>query len=45
MDPRWVTEKRRDMFAVILYSLVGLIIVTALVTLTNYAAYSNTLHR
>lgn len=34
-------EKRREMRRVIIYSVVGLIIVTALVVLLNYAMYSN----
>jgi uncharacterized membrane protein YuzA (DUF378 family) len=41
MDERWVVEKRYEMVAVIIYSLVGLAVVAALVTFINYAMYSN----
>ena len=41
MDARWVVEKRYEMVAVIVYSIVGLSVVAALVTFVNYALYSN----
>jgi uncharacterized membrane protein YuzA (DUF378 family) len=41
MDARWVVEKRYEMVAVIIYSIVGLAVVTALVIFANYALYSN----
>jgi hypothetical protein len=45
MNHRWVVQKRHDMLTVIVYSIVGLILVAGLVTLANYAIYSNSLHR
>jgi 3-mercaptopyruvate sulfurtransferase SseA len=41
VDDRWAIEKRRELWRVIAYSIVGLIIVTALVTLVSYAIYAN----
>jgi hypothetical protein len=41
VDNRWAIEKRRELWRVIAYSIVGLIIVTALVTLVSYAIYAN----
>jgi hypothetical protein len=41
MENRWVVQKRNDMLIVIIYSVVGLIVVMGLVTLINYAAYTN----
>jgi hypothetical protein len=41
MDARWVVEKRYEMVAVIVYSIVGLAVVAVLVTFVNYALYSN----
>jgi hypothetical protein len=41
MNNRWVVQKRNEMLTVIIYSVVGLIIVTALVTLANYAMSAN----
>lgn len=38
-------EKRREMRRVIIYSVVGLIIVTALIVLLNYAMYANSSKR
>jgi hypothetical protein len=40
MDRRWAHEKRHELVVVIIYSVVGLALVTALVTLANYAMYS-----
>jgi hypothetical protein len=37
VDRRWAVEKRREMRTVIIYSIVGLIIVIALVTFMSYA--------
>jgi len=45
VDSRWVVEKHREMRRVIIYSVVGLIIVTVLVTLLNYAMYANSSKR
>jgi hypothetical protein len=45
VDNRWVIEKRREMWRVIIYSVVGLIIITGLVTLLNYASYANSSKR
>jgi hypothetical protein len=41
MDRRWVVEKRHELVLVIIYSVVGLAVVTALVTFANYAMYSS----
>jgi uncharacterized membrane protein YukC len=41
MDNQWIVKKRHETLKVIIYSIVGLIIVTVLVTLLNYAMYSN----
>jgi hypothetical protein len=41
VDSRWVVEKRREMRIVVIYAIIGLVIVTGLVTLLNYAMYSN----
>jgi hypothetical protein len=40
MDRRWAREKRHELLMLIIYSAVGLAVVTALVTLANYAMYS-----
>lgn len=45
MDNRWVIQKRREMWRVMIYSIVGLIIVTGLVTLLSYAMYANSASR
>jgi len=45
VDSRWIVEKRREMRRVIIYSVVGLIVVTVLVTLLNYAMYANSSKR
>ena len=45
MDNRWVIQKRREMRKVVIYSIVGLIIVTGLVTLLSYAIYANSASR
>jgi uncharacterized membrane protein YukC len=37
---RWVIRKSHEKWTVIIYSIVGLIIVVALVTYMNYAMYS-----
>jgi hypothetical protein len=41
VNNRWVIRKRHETLRVIIYSVVGLIIVIALVTFMNYAMYSN----
>jgi hypothetical protein len=41
MGNGWIVQKRHDMLTVVIYSAVGLIIVTVLVTLANYAMYGN----
>ncbi len=41
MNNRWVVQKRSDMLIVIVYSVVGLAVVTGLVTLLNYVAYAS----
>jgi hypothetical protein len=41
VDSRWVVEKRREMRIVVIYAIIGLVIVTGLVTLLNYAMYNN----
>ncbi|MFZ0784804.1 MAG: hypothetical protein WBC67_00045 [Candidatus Acidiferrales bacterium] len=40
MHNRWVVQKRNDMLVVILYSFLGLILVTGLITLVNYLIYT-----
>ncbi|HEX4002597.1 MAG TPA: hypothetical protein VHX36_08100 [Candidatus Acidoferrales bacterium] len=44
-NKRWVVQKRHDILTVIVYSVVGLILVTGLITLANYAIYANSLAR
>jgi len=41
MDRRWVLEKRHELVTVIIYSVLGLAVATALVTFANYALYSS----
>ena len=41
MQNQWIVQKRHEMLTVVICSVVGLIIVTALVTLANYAMYAN----
>jgi type IV secretory pathway protease TraF len=41
VDSRWVVERRREMRIVVIYAIIGLVIVTGLVTLLNYAMYNN----
>jgi hypothetical protein len=41
MSNQWVVKKRHETLKVIIYSVIGLIIVTALVTLLSYAMYNN----
>jgi hypothetical protein len=45
MNNRWIVQKRHDMLTTIVYSIIGLILVTGLVTLMNYAIYSNHMNR
>jgi hypothetical protein len=40
MNNRWIVQKRSDMTAVIVYSIIGLILMMGLVTWLNYAVYS-----
>ncbi|MGA3293628.1 MAG: hypothetical protein ABSE45_06550 [Candidatus Acidiferrales bacterium] len=40
LDRRWAVEKRHELVIVIIYSVVGLAIATALVTYLNYALFS-----
>lgn len=42
---QWVSPKRREIWAVTIYSIVGLIVVMGLVTLLNYAFYANAVVR
>jgi hypothetical protein len=41
MSNRWIIKKRHETLKLIIYSVIGLIIVTVLVTLLNYAMYNN----
>jgi hypothetical protein len=41
VQDHWAAEKRRELLTVIIYSVAGLIIVTVLVTLANYAMYAH----
>ncbi len=41
MSNQWIVKKRHETLKVIIYSVIGLIIVTGLVTLLNYAVYAN----
>ena len=41
VENQWIVQKRHEMLTVVICSVVGLIIVTALVTLANYAMYAN----
>lgn len=41
MEKQWVVRKRNDMLIAVICSVVGLIIVTALVTFANYAMYAD----
>ena len=41
MSNQWIVKKRHETLKIIIYSVIGLIIVTVLVTLLNYAIYNN----
>ncbi|MGA8872921.1 MAG: hypothetical protein WA434_18955 [Candidatus Acidiferrales bacterium] len=45
MNNQWIVKKRHETLTVIIYSVIGLIVVTVLVALANYAMYSNSMHR
>lgn len=45
MNNQWIVKNRREKLTVVIYSVIGLIVVTVLVTLANYALYSSSLHR
>jgi len=45
MNNQWFVKKRNEKLMVVIYSVIGLIVMTVLVTLANYAMYSNSVHR
>ncbi len=45
MNNQWIVKNRRETLTVVIYSVIGLIVVTVLVTLANYALYSTSMHR
>ncbi len=45
MNNQWIVKKRHETLTVIIYSVIGLIVVTVLVALANYAIYSNSIQR
>ncbi|HUA00398.1 MAG TPA: hypothetical protein VMB02_08710 [Candidatus Aquilonibacter sp.] len=41
MENQWIIPKRHDRLMTVIYSIVGMILVITLVTLLNYAMWSN----